>query len=170
MIRDISKILENAPTGLKLYSPLVGECELDCVINGVIYVKYGNKEGIVLHKDGSFRDGYKCILFPSKEHQTWEDWQSVLLKNGDVVSIHGIICMVSSQGRVIDAGGDYRDVDLSQAEYARKSLGEMFDMLHEESKETEKNKAQTTPLEMVKHLRVMLEDYLPKIEEALKDK
>jgi len=83
---NIAKILENAPKGLKLYSPICGECELRCVGSQLITV--------VDCEDGMYNFGIygektvngECLLFPSKDRRTWNNWQEVLFQNGDVVT------------------------------------------------------------------------------------
>lgn len=82
---NIAKILENTPKGLKLYSPICGECELRCVSSQLITV--------VDCEDGMYNFGIygeknvngECLLFPSKDRRTWENWQDILFQCGDVI-------------------------------------------------------------------------------------
>ena len=77
---NIAELLKNAPEGMKLYSPLLGEVEF----------KYTNdsKFGIVVQdseecyrsfdKYGRYFTIYnnsECLLFPSKECRTWENFK-----------------------------------------------------------------------------------------------
>jgi len=77
---NIAEILKNAPKGLKLYSPLFGEVELvEVTSDNMVYVEWQEgHEGF--YEDGRFYDisDSECLLFPSKEHRTWDDWQKVL--------------------------------------------------------------------------------------------
>ena len=83
---NIAEILRNAPKGLKLYSPLYGEVEL-MEINAVGNIAVKKVGTNLFLKDGRYFDypNAECLLFPSKEHRTWDDWQNVLLKMGDIV-------------------------------------------------------------------------------------
>lgn len=91
---DIAKILKDAPKNLKLYSLVHGEVKLigiypereDYPIE-IIIGKQGNSNDSFT-KDGKifydFTDG-ECILFPSKEHKSWNEWQDILFQRGDVI-------------------------------------------------------------------------------------
>ena len=85
---NIAEILRNKPYGVKLYSPIFGECTFCCVRedtndicvkkhNGVI--EYFNSEGLY------FALG-EVMLFPSKEMR---DWSKFLWKKGDVLVSNG---------------------------------------------------------------------------------
>lgn len=80
----IAEILRNKPQGIKLYSPIFGNCTF-CYIkdessdicvrrpyNGVSYFNF----------DGVYHTGGECLLFPSKEMQ---DWSKFAWKKGDVL-------------------------------------------------------------------------------------
>lgn len=76
---NIAEILKNAPKGLKLYSPLFGEVEfIEVSKNNMIYIEHPGSE--LFYEDGRFYEitNSECLLFPSKEHRTWDDWQNVL--------------------------------------------------------------------------------------------
>ena len=85
---NIAAILNDKPNGLRLYSPIFGECEF-CYVredtndicvkkhNGVI--EYFNSEGLY------FALG-EVMLFPSKEMR---DWSKFLWKKGDVLVSNG---------------------------------------------------------------------------------
>lgn len=77
---NIAEILKNAPKGTKLYSPICGECELDCVSIGLDYpisvkTKYTDhsfgKNGLFVNFE---KDG-ECLLFPSKENRDWNTFK-----------------------------------------------------------------------------------------------
>lgn len=71
---DLTKILKNAPRGLKLYSTVYGEVELERIDNriyAIITIKDGLKQSFT--RDGRicfYSDG-ECILFPSKDQRDW---------------------------------------------------------------------------------------------------
>ena len=90
---NIAAILKDKPNGLRLYSPIFGECTFCCVRedtndicvkkhNGVI--EYFNSEGLY------FALG-EVMLFPSKEMR---DWSKFAWKRGDVlISDCGFVCI-----------------------------------------------------------------------------
>ena len=90
---NISAILKDKPNGLRLYSPIFGDCTYCCVRedtndicvkkhNGVI--EYFNSEGLY------FALG-EVMLFPSKEMR---DWSKFAWKRGDVlISDCGFVCI-----------------------------------------------------------------------------
>ena len=90
---NISAILKDKPNGLRLYSPIFGDCTYYCVRedtndicvkkhNGVI--EYFNSEGLY------FALG-EVMLFPSKEMR---DWSKFAWKRGDVlISDCGFVCI-----------------------------------------------------------------------------
>lgn len=78
---NIAKLLKDAPKGMKLYSPLLGEVEFAevmdtdyvpirvmCGIIGERFDKFGR------YKGNEYPDA-ECLLFPSKEVRTWEGWK-----------------------------------------------------------------------------------------------
>lgn len=90
-MKNIFEFLKDAPKGLKLYSPLCGECEyghMEEVLDGYdIYVTTLEDDyTYCFNQDGIYVDGGECLLFPSKEHRTWDNWQEVLFQVGDVVT------------------------------------------------------------------------------------
>lgn len=88
-MKNIAEILKNLPKGIKLYSPYYGEVKLERVIddekepypiitipdeNDIIeaeFDRYGRMESDI-HA--------KCVLFPSKEHQSWDNWLEAIVK------------------------------------------------------------------------------------------
>lgn len=77
---NIAKALKFAPKGLPLYSPIFGEVNLS-EVSGDSYpieVKWIDKS-YKFTEHGRYFDGKgECLLFPSKDHRTWDNWQSVL--------------------------------------------------------------------------------------------
>lgn len=87
---NIVEILKDAPRGTKLYSPIFGECVLEeevCLEEGrflPIVVTVISDEGIMdtqmFTKYGYFSPAYydnaECMLFPSKECLTWENFKA----------------------------------------------------------------------------------------------
>lgn len=90
----LGKILINAPVGLKLYSPCYGYVRLKSVDDYNLNVKRtpmiicnslsGNEKRFFM--DGSISTNGECMLFPSKDYRSWNDWQIYLFKNGDIIS------------------------------------------------------------------------------------
>lgn len=75
---NIAKILENAPKGLKLYSPICGECELRCVDEHLITVVDCEDGMYNFDAYGKKSDNGERLLFPSKGRRTWDNWQKLL--------------------------------------------------------------------------------------------
>ena len=72
---DLTKILKNAPVGLRLYSIVHGEVELEYVANKAEYPITTYKDGYTqsFTKDGKFYSCYdgETVLFPSKNQRDW---------------------------------------------------------------------------------------------------
>ena len=92
---NLVEILKDCPKGTKLYSPALGECALEKVIDNSDYpikVKYKiiNNDTRV---DYFTKNGYllldkpdaECMLFPSKYQRDWSKWQRPFV-DGDVVT------------------------------------------------------------------------------------
>lgn len=80
----IAEILRNKPQGIKLYSPIFGDCTF-CYIkdeSSDICVRRPYNEVSYFNFDGVYHAGGECLLFPSKEMQDWSkfDW-----KKGDIL-------------------------------------------------------------------------------------
>ena len=104
---NIAEILKNAPKGLELYSPLFGDVTLnrvkddDLMDDRIILLSNGH----LFLKDGRYKINGECLLFPSKNHKTWYNWQSVLFKKGDVVKhSSGCLLVKSWQGGYLSDG------------------------------------------------------------------
>lgn len=79
---NIAEILKNAPEGLKLYSLIHGEVEFDYANDYSEYpISVQHRNGTEYFDEyGKYFDQYgECVLFPSKESQTWDNWQEVLI-------------------------------------------------------------------------------------------
>lgn len=92
-MENISEILKNAPKGLLLYSPIVGYVNLVEVKDkvgkrGVIKtdVQFRPEKSIEFDSFGRYSVDGECMLFPSKFHKTWDDWQESLLSFGDFIT------------------------------------------------------------------------------------
>lgn len=77
---NIAEILKDAPKGTKLYSPICGECELNCVDNSVtlsIVVSVQECGNFYFTSEGKHRDisNAECLLFPSKENRDWHTFK-----------------------------------------------------------------------------------------------
>lgn len=76
---NIAEILINCKRGIKLYSPLIGECEFEYVDETFkIKVKYlldnGDRAYIWFYEDGSYLDNGRCMLFPSEDVRDWSEF------------------------------------------------------------------------------------------------
>lgn len=82
---NIAKILRNKPVGIKLYSPIFGDCTL-CYIKDEtndICVKTQYDEIRFFNFEGLYNAGGECLLFPSKEMR---DWSRFAWKRGDILA------------------------------------------------------------------------------------
>ena len=84
---DLTKILKDAPKGMKLWSPVYGECtfiNVDYFPNVMypIHCKATTKDGkstyVLFTIDGRIDNNYEnsgCVLFPSKENKDWSTFE-----------------------------------------------------------------------------------------------
>lgn len=77
---NIAKLLKDAPSGTKLYSPIYGECNFEYIYETKkkIYIEiYIKDEGcmVVFDRYGRRNDNGECMLFPSKECRTWKNFK-----------------------------------------------------------------------------------------------
>lgn len=80
----IAEILRNKPQGIKLYSPIFGNCTF-CYVkdeSSDICVRRPYNEVSYFNFDGVYHTGGECLLFPSKEMR---DWSKFAWKRGDVL-------------------------------------------------------------------------------------
>lgn len=82
---NIAEILRNKPSGIKLYSPIFGNCTY-CYIHDEtsdICVKKQCKVMIYFNFEGLYDTAGECLLFPSKEMR---DWEKFSWKKGNALS------------------------------------------------------------------------------------
>ena len=80
----IAEILRNKPQGIKLYSPIFGNCTF-CYIkdeSSDICVRRPYNEVSYFNFDGVYHAGGECLLFPSKEMR---DWSKFAWQKGDIL-------------------------------------------------------------------------------------
>lgn len=80
----IAEILRNKPQGIKLYSPIFGDCTF-CYVkdeSSDICVRRPYNEISYFNFNGVYHTGGECLLFPSKEMC---DWSKFAWKKGDVL-------------------------------------------------------------------------------------
>ena len=73
---DLPQILKDCPKGTKLYSPIFGEVEFECVNNSCGTIMYKTNTGRIFDVtyEGKFFTNYydgECTLFPSKDQRDW---------------------------------------------------------------------------------------------------
>ena len=81
---NIAEILKDKPKGIRLYSPIFGECAFSFVREETdeICVKKHNGEKALFNFKGLYNILGECLLFPSKEMR---DWRKFAWKKGDVL-------------------------------------------------------------------------------------
>ena len=81
---NIAEILKDKSKGIRLYSPIFGECTFCCVseCTNDICVKKHNGEKALFDSKGLYNILGECLLFPSKEMR---DWSKFLWKKGDIL-------------------------------------------------------------------------------------
>lgn len=81
---NIAEILKDKPKGIRLYSPIFGECAFSFVREETddICVKQHNGEKAFFNSKGLYNILEECLLFPSKEMR---DWRKFAWKKGDVL-------------------------------------------------------------------------------------
>ena len=84
---DLTQILKNCPKGTKLYSPIFGEVEFECVNNSCGTIMYKTNTGRIFDVtyEGKFFTNYydgECTLFPSKEQRDWSKFTAPWYKKG----------------------------------------------------------------------------------------
>lgn len=81
---NIAEILRNKPHGIRLYSPIFGNCTF-CYIKDEtsdICVRRPYNEMSYFNFEGLYNTAGECLLFPSKEMR---DWSKFAWKKGDVL-------------------------------------------------------------------------------------
>ena len=81
---NIAEILKDKPNGIRLYSPIFGECAFSFVQEETdeICVNQHNGEKAFFNSKGLYNILGECLLFPSKEMR---DWRKFAWKKGDVL-------------------------------------------------------------------------------------
>ena len=81
---NIAEILKDKPNGIRLYSPIFGECAFSFVREDTneIFVKKHNGLIDYFNSKGLYNILGECLLFPSKEMR---DWSKFLWKKGDIL-------------------------------------------------------------------------------------
>ena len=90
---NISEILKDKKNGLRLYSPIFGECAFCCVRNDTndICVKKHNGVKEFFDSKGLYYNTGEVMLFPSK---SMRDWEKLSWKRGDfLINSCGIQCI-----------------------------------------------------------------------------
>ena len=82
---NIAAILKDKPNGLRLYSPIFGECTFCCVREDTndICVKKHNGVKEFFDSEGLYYNTGEVMLFPSKEMR---DWEKFAWNKGDALS------------------------------------------------------------------------------------
>lgn len=82
---NIAEILKDKPKGIRLYSPIFGECEFCYVREDTddICVKKHNGEKAYFNSEGLYCTLGEVMLFPSRE---MSDWSKFSWKKGDVLA------------------------------------------------------------------------------------
>lgn len=133
---NIAEILENAPKGIELYSLIYGKCKFAYIQKDsrhpVRLSAYYSGEDVSFTEDGRLLFEYKeseCLLFPSKEHKTWEGWQKVLFPNsvGCVVKydVGGGMGLIINNYQIVDSDNiRYKYGELSIEDYRYATIKE----------------------------------------------
>ena len=81
---NISEILKDKKNGLRLYSPIFGECAFCCVRNDTNDICVKKHNGVIeyFNPEGLYFALGEVMLFPSKEMR---DWEKFSWKKGDVL-------------------------------------------------------------------------------------
>lgn len=91
---NIAEALKFAPKGLKLYTPIFGQVQMYKIKHkGYIELEYGKSDGTFFSSQGKYYHKGECLLFPSKDHRTWDNWQDILFPQsiGSVCAFTGTI-------------------------------------------------------------------------------
>ena len=89
---NIAEILQHCPKGMALYSPLLGEVNLEQAApqEGIIIVEKADEDGVKypyqFNIEGVYLPvcGAECLLFPSKSQRDWRLFR-LPVKNGDIM-------------------------------------------------------------------------------------
>ena len=99
---DLTKILKNAPKGIRLWSPICGVCELYTVnvdFGAFPIVCIGIDDGLEWHfkANGAFTNntGVECLLFPSMENRDWSTFK-VPKKHKEFEPFQKVLCVTDN--------------------------------------------------------------------------
>lgn len=89
---NIAELLRNCPKGMELYSPIFGEVYLDNIRPHLAIVVTTDKEQGDFKEeflyDGRYGINGECMLFPSKDKITWDDFVPPCnFKDGDILYV-----------------------------------------------------------------------------------
>ncbi len=81
---NIAEILKDKPKGIRLYSPIFGDCSFQCIQNETddICVKKHNNGMEIFSSKGLYNILGECLLFP---YRNMRDWSKFLWKKGDIL-------------------------------------------------------------------------------------
>ena len=86
---NVAELLKDCPKGIKLYSPLCGECTFKHVHNELekIIISTSDNATLTFNNNGAYfqLDNAECLLFPSKENRDWSKFQRPF-KDGDILA------------------------------------------------------------------------------------
>ena len=122
---NLAEILEDAPTGTLLYSPIFGELAyIGCYAHegqtySIIVCQYpdaigqGNSVSVEFDENGTYlnrgyssRRGGECMLFPSKENRDWAKFK-VPKKHKHFEPFQKVLCIINDNGYKIWAADFY---------------------------------------------------------------
>ena len=84
----IAEILKNCPKGTKLYSPICGEVEFECVTTlGNIRCIENSYCKRLFYPNGTYSENGEVMLFPSKEQRDWDKFM-IPFKFGDIIAMY----------------------------------------------------------------------------------
>ena len=120
---DLTKILKNAPKGIRLWSPICGECELFTVnvdFGAFPIVCIGIDDGLEWHfkANGAFTNntGVECLLFPSVENRDWSTFK-VPKKPKEFKPFEKVLVKVVREGRLIWMAAFYSHYDKAACQH-----------------------------------------------------
>lgn len=107
---NIVEILKYCPKGTKLYSTVHGEVTLNYICKEKKYPIciniYDQKDSLT--KEGRlYEDKGECILFPSENQRSWEDFRLPIKKGDIMMQIDGTLPFIASGESTIDNNPKY---------------------------------------------------------------
>jgi hypothetical protein len=137
---NIEQILMNAPLDTELYSPVYGVVKLACCgkdeYDDLRIKTYTADDGMFhwFNKCGQMNRNGECMLYPSRDVRSWDGWQKVLFKPGDIIAVDAYGTDTKRISLFVYADGDEAynslgrrlSVDISKARYATKSEAGFF--------------------------------------------